>query len=120
MVLRSILGNTANPAVKTERIKLLAGGCQLIAVATLVSSIVSPLFNPALDSTLKTHITGGLSFRPFRTYGDARPRLSSRRQGGLTMWNFFQGVIVAGRIGFGLVALGLYIEQRWIGLPRNR
>ena len=36
------------------------------------------------------------------------------------MWNFFQGVIVTGGIGFGLLALGMYIEHRWIGLPRNR
>jgi len=65
MVVRSILGNTADPAVKTERIKLLASGCQLIAVGTLVSSIVSPLFNPGLASTLKTHVTGGLGFGLF-------------------------------------------------------
>lgn len=65
MVLRIILGNTADRTVKTERIKLLASGCQLIAVGTFVSSIVSPLFNPALDRTLKTHVTGVLGFAHF-------------------------------------------------------
>ena len=65
MVLRIILGNTADRAVTAERIKLLAGGRQLIAVGTFVSSIVSPLFNPALDSTVRAHVTGGRGFALF-------------------------------------------------------
>jgi len=36
------------------------------------------------------------------------------------MLNFLQGIVVTGGVGFGLLALGLYVERRWIGLPRNR
>ena len=36
------------------------------------------------------------------------------------MLNFLQGLIVTTGVGFGLVALGLYVEARWIGLPRRR
>ena len=36
------------------------------------------------------------------------------------MLNFLQGILVTSTVGFGLLALGLYVERRWIGPPRNR
>ena len=36
------------------------------------------------------------------------------------MFDFFQNLIVTTGIGFGLIALGLYVERRWIGLPKKR
>ncbi len=36
------------------------------------------------------------------------------------MLDFLQGILVTSTVGFGLLALGLTIEHRWIGLPRNR
>lgn len=36
------------------------------------------------------------------------------------MLDFFQNLVVTTGIGFGLVAFGLYVEARWIGLPRRR
>ena len=35
------------------------------------------------------------------------------------MLNFLQGILVTGGVGFSLVAIGLYIETRWIGLPHE-
>ena len=65
MVLRYIIGKPAGRAVKTERIKLVAGGCQLIAVGIFVAAIIAPIFNPLLTATLKTHVMGGLGFAFF-------------------------------------------------------
>ncbi len=48
MVIRLIIGALDDPAVRVERCKLLAGGCQLIAIGVLAAAIVAPIFNPAL------------------------------------------------------------------------
>jgi len=34
--------------------------------------------------------------------------------------DYFVGLAITTGVGFGLVALGLYIEARWIGLLRRR
>lgn len=65
MVLRYIIGKSANSVITTERIKLIAGGCQLIAVGTLVAAIVAPSFNPAIVTTFKTQLSGGVAFAFF-------------------------------------------------------
>ena len=64
-VLRYIIGQPANDAIITERIKLVAGGCQLIAVGTFIASIVAPIFNPIITTTVVSHVMGGLGFAIF-------------------------------------------------------
>lgn len=51
-------GRLDDPVVRMERIKLVAGGTQLIAVGTVVASIISPMFNPALMPTFWTRFQG--------------------------------------------------------------
>ncbi len=46
MVFRQIIGNADDPIVTVERFKLMASGCQLVAIGVLVASIVAPFFNP--------------------------------------------------------------------------
>ena len=65
MVLRYVIGKPANDVTTTERIKLVAGGCQLIAVGTFIASIVAPIFNPIITTTLVSHVMGGLGFAIF-------------------------------------------------------
>lgn len=65
MVFRHLIGNTNDRTITTERIKLLAGGCQLIAVGTIVAAIVAPVFNPSLHATLKSQAMGGIGFALF-------------------------------------------------------
>lgn len=43
MILRRLIGQPANDAIVTERMKLLAGGCQLIAVGTFIASTVASI-----------------------------------------------------------------------------
>ena len=59
MVIRLIIGALDDPAVRVERCKLLAGGCQLIAIGVLAAAIVAPIFNPALHPGFWTRVGGG-------------------------------------------------------------
>lgn len=36
------------------------------------------------------------------------------------MMDYLVGLAITTGVGFGLIALGLYVEARWIGLPRRR
>jgi len=65
MVFRHLIGKTNDRTVTTERIKLLAGGCQLIAVGTFVAAIVAPIFNPSLHATFNSQAMGGIGFAVF-------------------------------------------------------
>lgn len=65
MIFRYLIGKTDDKAVRTERIKLLASGCQLIAVGIFISAIISPIFNPLITASLKTQIMGGVGFAVF-------------------------------------------------------
>ena len=59
MVIRLIIGRSGDPVVRMERCKLLAGGCQLIAIGVLAAAIVVPIFNPALHPGFRTRVGGG-------------------------------------------------------------
>lgn len=59
MVFRRIIGNADDPIVTVERFKLMASGCQLVAIGVLVASIVAPFFNPTLHPDLWTRLAGG-------------------------------------------------------------
>ena len=59
MVVRLIIGASDDPLVRAERCKLLAGGCQLIAIGMLAAAIVAPIFNPALHPGFWTRVGGG-------------------------------------------------------------
>ncbi|MGI3776713.1 MAG: hypothetical protein ACRYGC_05390 [Janthinobacterium lividum] len=61
MVIRLLIGASDDPVVRVERCKLLAGGCQLIAIGVLAAAIVAPIFNPALHPGFWTRIGGGAS-----------------------------------------------------------
>jgi hypothetical protein len=65
MVIKYIIGRTDDRTVRTERIKMMAGGCQLIAIGIFVAAIVAPIFNPSLPATLKSHAMGGVGFALF-------------------------------------------------------
>lgn len=47
-----LIGNTTDPVVRVERIKLLASDTQLVAIGILVGSFVFPFFNPGLPIPL--------------------------------------------------------------------
>ena len=34
--------------------------------------------------------------------------------------SFLEGLLITGGVGFSLVALGLYVESRWVRRPRQR
>ena len=59
MVIRLLIGRSDDPVVRMERCKLLASGCQLIAIGVLAAAIVAPIFNPALHPGFWTRIIGG-------------------------------------------------------------
>ena len=59
MVIRLLIGRFDDPVVRLERCKLLASGCQLIAIGVLAAAIVAPIFNPALHPGFWTRIGGG-------------------------------------------------------------
>ena len=61
MVLHLIIGKYDNPAIRAERCKLMAGGCQLIAIGVLGAAVVAPIFNPALHPGVGTRAFGGLA-----------------------------------------------------------
>ena len=55
--------------------------------------------------------------------GAANPaysRVPATAGGGLIMMDYLVGLAITTGVGFGLIALGLYVEVRWIGLPRRR
>ncbi len=54
MVLRLVIRASDDPVIKTERVKLLASGTQLVAIGILVGSFVSPFFNSAISIPLWT------------------------------------------------------------------
>ncbi len=112
MILRRLIGQPANDAIVTERMKLLAGGCQLIAVGTFITSI---------DQGDGCELHHGWPW--FCHLGAASPaysRVPVTAGGGLIMMDYFVGLAITTGVGFGLIALGLYIAARWIGLPRRR
>ena len=41
---------TSHPKHNEERLKLAAGGCQLIAIAVVGTAFIAPLFNPAMSA----------------------------------------------------------------------
>ena len=43
-----------HPRHKEERLKLGAGGCQLIAIALVGAAYIAPVFNPSLGATIGT------------------------------------------------------------------
>ena len=47
-MLGMLIGRSTDPVVRTERIKLMAGGAQLVAIGILVGSFISPFFNSGL------------------------------------------------------------------------
>ena len=59
MVIRLIIGHSGDPVVRAERCKLLASGCQLIAIGVLAAAIVAPIFNTALHPGFWTRVGGG-------------------------------------------------------------
>lgn len=54
MVIRLIIRHSSDPIVRTERVKLLAGGSQLVAIGILIGSAVSPFFNSSISVPLWT------------------------------------------------------------------
>ena len=54
MVLRLIIRHSNDPVIRTERVKLLAGGTQLVAIGILIGSAVSPFFNSGISIPLWT------------------------------------------------------------------
>jgi hypothetical protein len=60
MVLKLILINDDDPAVRTERYKMLANACQVIALGILAAAIIAPAFNSTLKPSIFTRLGGGV------------------------------------------------------------
>jgi hypothetical protein len=60
MLLKTIFVNDDDPAVHSERRKMLANACQVIALAILAAAIVAPVFNPSLRPSIVTRLFGGI------------------------------------------------------------
>ena len=61
MVLRRILGRSNDPIVWAERCKMVANGCQTIAITVVVGAIFAPMFNSALHPGPWARIGGGVA-----------------------------------------------------------
>jgi hypothetical protein len=59
MVFRHLIGRTDDHLVQVERFKMMAGGCQLIAIGVLAAAVVAPIFNPSLHPDFWTRVGGG-------------------------------------------------------------
>lgn len=55
----SILVNGDDPAVRVERLKMVANGLQVIALGIMAAAIIAPLFNPALKPGMLVRVGGG-------------------------------------------------------------
>jgi hypothetical protein len=64
MVLRVLLINYDDPAVRVERCKLLASACQVIAITLLAAAVLAPLFNPSLTTSFWMRLAGGAAVAP--------------------------------------------------------
>jgi hypothetical protein len=60
MLLKTIFIKDDDPAVRSERRKMLANACQVIALGILAAAIVAPVFNPLLRPSILTRVAGGL------------------------------------------------------------
>jgi hypothetical protein len=60
MFFQKIFVNDDDPAVHSERRKMLANACQVIALAILAAAIVAPVFNPSLRPSIITRLIGGI------------------------------------------------------------
>ncbi len=69
MVLNRIFPNFDDPIVRLERFKLMAQGCQVLAIGLLAASIIGPIFNQGIRLGTPLRCEGGLAASVFEILG---------------------------------------------------